>query len=293
MKNLKVRNLFRMASVLVLSGICSALYSQKKSDGATVKEGVKLEYKYQAGKSFKYLSDTKIVQDLDANGQSMQVNISTILACQAKGSGKVGENLKLEIKIDSMTNAVESPQGNMGGPVAELKGKTFNMILTPGGKAADLSEAATVVYNTGNGQRDMAESFRNFFPSLPSGAVKPGDTWIVNDTVNIKRQSDTTYMPQKLSYKFDGFENVEGIECAKVSAEISGDRKMSTQSGGMTINIKGPFTGTLEMLIAVKDGYLVKETITTKMTGTLEMPDQGGMSFPDVMTVTSTTSLVK
>jgi hypothetical protein len=292
MKNVNIKNLIVSASILMLSGICIAGYAQKKSEAVTGKDGVKIEYNYPAGQSFKYKSETKIVQDLDANGQAMQVNISINLACQVKGSGKQGDNLKLEIKIDSMANAVESPQGNMGGQVAELKGKVFNMQLTPDGKAADLTEAANIVYNTGSGETNIGQQFRSFFPVLPKGAIKPGDTWIVNDTVNTKSPNDSLYMPQKSIYKFEGLENVEGIDCARITAELSGERKMTTQSGGMGIIIKGPFTGTLEILLAVKEGYLVKETITTKMTGTMELADQG-MTFPDIMTVTVTTGLVK
>jgi hypothetical protein len=42
----------------------------------------------------------------------------------------------------------------------------------------------------------------------------------------------------------------------------------------------------------VKDGYFIKESVTTKLTGTIEIPDQN-MSFPVVMTVTSTNAVVK
>ena len=56
MKNLHVKNLVISASILLLSGICSLGYSQKKSEAAPVKGGVKLEYNYPEGKSFKYLS---------------------------------------------------------------------------------------------------------------------------------------------------------------------------------------------------------------------------------------------
>jgi len=222
----------------------------------------------------------------------MQVNISVNLACQVTGSGKQGENLKLEIKIDSMANAVESPQGSMGGQINELKGKIFSMMLAPTGKVADLTEASKIVYNAGSGEANISQQFRNFFPGLPEGIIKAGDTWIVNDTVNSNAPNDSLFMPQKAVYKFEGIENVDGIECARITAELSGDRKMTTESGGMQIHIKGPFTGTLEILFGLKEGCLVKETVTTKMTGTMELPDQG-MTLPDVMTVTATTWLVK
>jgi hypothetical protein len=68
---------------------------------------------------------------------------------------------------------------------------------------------------------------------------------------------------------------------------------MTTQSQGMgDINTSGPFTGTQVMFIAIKDGYLVKESVTTKMTGNIEIPGQG-MMFPVVMNITSTNELRK
>jgi hypothetical protein len=95
------------------------------------------------------------------------------------------------------------------------------------------------------------------------------------------------------NYKFDGIENVDGIDCAKISSTISGIRKMSAQSQGMgDIKTSGPFTGTQTLIFAVKDGYLIKEFVTSWLTGTIEMPDQN-MNFPVVMTIISTHEIVK
>jgi len=99
-------------------------------------------------------------------------------------------------------------------------------------------------------------------------------------------------MPTESNFKFEGIENVDGIDCAKISATISGTRKMITQSQGMEIHTSGPYTGTQLLFIALKEGYLVKETVTTKMTGNIEIPDQN-MSFPVVMTATATNQIVK
>jgi hypothetical protein len=68
LKNLNVKNLVVTGFVLILSGVYSFSYSQKKPDQSLQKGGVKLEYKYPAAKSVKYLSDTKVVQDMDVNG---------------------------------------------------------------------------------------------------------------------------------------------------------------------------------------------------------------------------------
>jgi len=293
MKNLNVKDLVVTGLVLILSGVYSFSYSQKKSDQTLKKGDVKLEYNYPAAKSVKYLSDTKVVQDMDVNGQSMLVNISMTLGCQVKSTGKQGENLNLEISIDTMAQNVESPQGSAGGSISDVKGKVFTIVISPSGKIVDLSGASKIVYTVeGSGEITMNQSFMGYFPVLPKNAVKEGDTWISNDTLDSKAETNTIWMPVEANYKFEGIEKIDGIDCAKISAILSGTRKMTTQSQGMEIHTSGPFTGTQTMFFAVNEGYFIKQTVVSKMTGNIEIPDQN-MSFPVVMTITSTNEIVK
>ena len=293
MKNLHIRNLVISGLALILSGICSIGFSQKKSDASVQKGAIKLEYKYPTDKYVKYLTDTKVVQDMDVNGQSMLVNVSVSLGCEVKSAGKQGENLNLEIKIDTMAQNIESPQGSSGGPVSEVKGKVFNMIISPSGKIIDLSGASKVVYTVeGSGESNMNQSFLSYFPVLPKNSVQPGDTWVTNDTINSKSQTNSLWMPLESTYKFEGIEKINGSDCAKITATLTGTRKMTTQSQGMEIHTSGPFTGTQTLYFAVNEGYFVKQTVVSKMTGNIEIPDQN-MSFPVVMTITSTNEIVK
>lgn len=293
MKNLHVKNFAVSASILLLSGICSIGYSQKKSEAAPVKGGVKLEYNYPEGKSYKYLSGTKIVQNMDVNGESMLVNVLISLGCEVKSTGKIGENLKLEIRIDTMAQSVESPQGTGGGAINDVKGKVFNLIISPAGKTIDFTEATKIVYSLeGSGENNLGDSFRNYFPSLATNQLKPGDTWVTNDTIDTKSPTNTVWMPVESNYKFEGIKNVDGIDCAKISSTISGTRKMTTQSQGMEIRTSGPFTGTRVLLFAVKEGYMIKDSVASKMTGTIEIADQN-MNFPVVMDITSVNQIVK
>ena len=79
---------------------------------------------------------------------------------------------------------------------------------------------------------------------------------------------------------------------ARITATLSGTRKMTTQSQGMEIHTSGPYTGTQVLYFAVKEGYLIKEAVNTKMTGNIEIPDQN-MLFPVVMNITSSNGVVK
>jgi len=288
-----MKNLLVTGFILILSVLFSVGYSQRKTDQSVIKGGTKLQYNYPIGKTFKYLTDSKVVEDMDVDGQSMQVNVATTLACEVKALAKQAENLKLEIKIDSLKQSVESPQGNAGGSVNDLKGKVFNMVISPAGKAVDLTEAAAIVFTIeGGGAENLSQSFLTYFPVLPKGEVNPGDTWTTNDTIDTKSAGNSTWMPVHAEYKYEVVENIDGIDCAKITASLSGTRKMSTQSQGMDIKTSGPFTGTQTLFFAIKDGYLVKESGTTKLNGKIEIPDQN-MSFPVVMTITSTQEIVK
>lgn len=82
------------------------------------------------------------------------------------------------------------------------------------------------------------------------------------------------------------------MDCAKISASLSGTRKMTTQSQGMEIHTNGPFTGTETLFFALNEGFFVKQSVVSKITGNIEIPYQN-MSFPVVMTITSTNEIVK
>jgi hypothetical protein len=293
MKNSHIRYSVLAGLVLIISANCSIGISQKKADSSVQKEGIKLEYKYQADKSVKYLSETKIVQDMDVNGQSMLVNVSISLGCEVKSAGKQGENLNLGIKIDTLAQNVESPQGSAGGPVNDVKGKEFNIVISPSGRPIDLSGASKVVYTIeGSGESNLNQTFLSYFPVLPKNSVQPGDTWTTNDTIDSKSQANSVWMLVAAAYKYEGIEKINGSDCAKITATLTGTRKMTTQSQGMEIHTSGPFTGTQTLFFAVNEGYFVKQTVVSKMTGNIEIPDQN-MSFPVVMTITSTNEIVK
>lgn len=293
MKRQSFLKLISLVAIMIVSGVFNLAISQKKVVESPQKGTVKLIYNYPSDKTIKYLTTSNIVQNMDVNGQSMLVNVNSYSGCSVRAAGKLDENLKLEIKIDSVAQTVDSPQGATGGAVADAKGKTFNMVISPDGKTVDISEASVIVFSIpGSGETNAAQTFMEFFPAVPTGTIKTGDTWITHDTINSKSQTMTLWMPVESNNKFEGIETVNGMECAKISASISGTRKMTTQTQGMSVIVNGPFTGTVVLFFAIKDCYFVKQTVITRMTGNIEISDQG-MSFPVVMDINSTKEIQK
>ncbi|MBK7628096.1 MAG: hypothetical protein IPJ16_13035 [Bacteroidales bacterium] len=280
-----MRNFTSFRKSIVLSiFIALVFYSVAFSQSGNVK----MAYNYPADKPVKYLSTTKIVQTLDAMGQVMEVNVSAALGCSIKSKGLVEKMMNLEVSIDSMYQKVDSPQGSAGGVLRDAMGKVFVMSITQEGKETDLSEADKVLINIdGSGSTNAAQSFIDFFPDLPSGSVSPGYTWSQTDTIKTKSPNNSMLMAFRSDNKFEDFEEINGVRCVRISSVISGDRLMITQTQGMDITTKGPFTGSSIVYFSPEKGYFVKQTVNTKQTGTIDITSPENMSFPVVIDMTS------
>jgi len=285
-----MKPLLAVSATLLIA--CIEFFSPSYSQSASQKS-VKLEYSFAAG-NVKYLSTSKIIQTMDIEGQSMQANVFSTLGCTIKPAGKQDGYLKLEVKIDTMGQNTESPQGYSGGAVADAIGKTFNLTISPSGKETDLSGAANIVfYIEGSGRSDLSQSFTDYFPDLPEKPVTPGYAWSSTDTVRAKSETMSVLMIIKSENTFEGFETVDGTECAKIVSVLSGSRDVKTQTQGMDIRMRGPFTGSGTLFFAPVKGYFLKHMVTTKMDGSMEITSPEAMTFPVVMDMTSVNEVVK
>ena len=253
-----------------------------------------LKYHYPSDRQVSYRETTKVLQVMDINGQSMENNINTVAGLTLKNVGNSGNDSNIEVKIDSLTQTVDTPAGFSGGPIQDVAGKVFNIILSPSGKEVDNSAAAKITYMTGGGAAANAlQLIENFFPVLPENTVAPGYAWTSNDSINSSEPNLVTTGTVKSENSFSGYELYNGINCAKFTSSISGERKMKTQSQGMDINMSGPYTGTVSSYFSTDDGYFIKQEVSTKMTGTIEITGPQEMSFPLVMEITVIKEVIK
>jgi hypothetical protein len=223
--------IFLIASLL-LSGICIKGTAQKTA-GKKPEKG-NLVYNYPADKQVKYVTNSKVVQNMDVNGQNIQTRVSSIVGCTVKALGMQDKNLKLEVTIDTVGQSVESPMGSTGGGIADVEGKKFTMIITPKGKEVDLSGANAIsVTVPGSGSSTLGQSFAEFFPDLPEGKINPGFTWTTNDSSTSRSATMTTRVLLRSDYKYEGIEKVNKVKYDKITAALSGSRQMKTQSQGI------------------------------------------------------------
>jgi len=280
--------------IFFISVTCLPAFTQTKSGSNNRTDLVKLEYKYQSETPVKYQMVSKITQVMDIQGQSMQNNINSVFGCTIKAAGWQDSNLKLQITADTLGQSVESPMGVSGGSVSEIKGKVFNIVITSDGKETDISEAEKVVYNIeGSGSTNIAQNFLEFFPLLPANPVKTGDIWNIVDSIRGETTAVVTKSKVNSVNKLEGIENIEGVECARISSVMDGTIELVTNNQGMEINMKGAVTGTGILLFAIKEGYFIKQTVNSKVTGNLEISSPENMTFPMVMDINTLNEVIR
>ena len=294
MKNFKSGNLLNVTIVIVALNISFNANGQKKPVNTQQTDAIKLEYKYLKETPVKYLSISKMTQTMDIQGQSMQNNINEVFGCSIKAAGKTDSDLKLEIKLDTLGQVVESPMGTTGGSISDIQGKVINISISPDGRETDISEAEKIIYTVeGSGESNISRTFLDFFPILPDKPVKIGDTWNIVDNVADTTVASSIENVVNSIDKLEAIENIDGIECARISSTLSGTMSIKIQNQGTDITMKGTFTGNATLLFAIKEGYFIKQVATSKMTGNIEISTPESMTFPLVMDVNTVNEVKK
>ena len=242
---------------------------------------VKLAYSTSSGKNLQYQSNTDITQTMDINGQTVNVLVTTFIGFKVKMLEKVSDNLKLNITIDSLKMKVDAMQGANEVKIKEIEGKSFNILLSPRGKIVDISEAEKIQFSMeGQGSTSIAQSFMDIFPRLPEKEIRPGETWTSVDTVTSQSSAASTRQIIESNYKYEGIEKINGTDCAKIVSSIRGTAETRAQSMGMDIFYSGPLQGQVVLYFAIKDGYYVKQELSTKLSGKIEISGPENMTFP-------------
>jgi hypothetical protein len=276
-----VRSLLSLIAVFTLISVTT--FSQNNPSAS---QPGKLVYNYPVNTPVKYKSTTKVVQDMDINGQSMQTNVISYVGLTMKSMGTAGSNFKISVTVDTMAQTVDSPAGFNGGAIPAIAGKSYNVVISPDGKIIDNSEAKNVTYSiVSGGTGDAVQITDNFFPVLPAGNLKPGYTWTAEDSTNSSTSTMNTLGTVKSENTFEGFELYNGVNCAKITTVLTGTRVMKTQAQGMDIKITGPYTGTMTVYFAPSAGYFIRQDVETKLTGTIDITAPDAMSFPLVMEI--------
>lgn len=284
-----------LISVLAMACLgLAGLAAQQTGASVAQDKPVTLAYKFPEGKALAYRTSGNETQNMDVMGQSISTLSRNSLEFSLKPKGLKDNNFTLGVTIDAFKISVESPQGTTSPDPATVNGKTFDMVLSGLGKISDVSGASSIQYNMGEtGKRNIAAGFQAFFPDLPDHPVKTGDTWQSDTTIVDKSDTSEIKIALKNEHKLDGFETVDGYECARVKATAKGTLAGVIEQGGMTLNLEGTIQGTQTWYFAIKEGIYVKGDEKSSTAGTVTAGSPANLTIPITAESQGETRLLK
>jgi hypothetical protein len=278
-----------IAVILILAaGTVLATPAAPKAQAAKT---VVLEYKMPAGRALTYLGKTEEAQIMEVQGQAMDTQTGGSSTFTFKAKGPKDKNLLLGVTVDDIVVTVaNSAQGDMSPNMDSVKGKSFDMVLSPLGAEVDVTGAEAITYEMGPETRNLASGFKVFFPDLPGKPVKIGDTWPSTDAFEEKTGSMTLRIDLQNANTLEGFETVDGMECARVATQVTGTITGTGNQMGMDLTFSGTTKGKTIWHFAVKEGLFVKMTSESTSEMSIDV-SAAGMTIPMTQTAKSEVKL--
>jgi len=277
-----------VAAVLLLSGSAvPGSGSASAAQGTTV-----LEYKMAEGRVLQYQLTSSTKEVADVMGQTLEGETKARSDFSLRPKGSRDNNHLLEVTVNDMETTVSSAQGSLSPDMSPVKGKTFDLVLSPLGVEVDVSGAEAITFEVAGSTRNIASGFKAFFPDLPGRPVKVGDSWPSSFTIEDKSSTMTvTYTIESVN-TLDGFETVEGLECARISSKFTGSMSGSGQLQGMDMALTATIKGTDTTYFAPREGIYVRSTsdMVREITATLSGPQN--LTIPSTQTTTMEVKLV-
>lgn len=281
-------------SVVLVICIMAACAPKKVNLWGDIKTGLILKYQMPENQVLKYQTSIKQTQNLEVMGRSIdtETNGKTLFSVRSKGLKE--KNHQLGITIDSMSINITSPQGELNPDTSPVIGKSFDMILSPLGKELDLSGAESIQYSLGQAEKHSIDSdFQAIFPDLAEKPVTIGDTWTSKDKITEKSSMTVIHINLESLNTLEGFETVDGMECIKVKAAVTGTLDGEGEQEGMNLTVKGDIKGADTWYFAYKKGFFVKVITKVFSDATITATGARNMTIPMKQEIKVEVNLVK
>lgn len=280
--------------LVIVIGLLAGCAAKTPDPWGDPKTGLILQYRMTENQVLKYMTSGEQTQDMEIMGQSISTQSSSENGFTVKPKGLQEGNLLLGVTVDSMSINISSPQGDLSPDVSAVLGKSFDMTLSPLGKELDVSGAESIKYDMGAaGTRSISSNFQAAFPDLAGKPVKIGDTWTSTDIITEK----TDELEVKINFEsvntLEGFETVEGMECVRVTTDITGTVEGKGEQMGMQLAIAGEVQGKGTWYFAYKEGIFVKDTTSISTDATISTSGAQALTIPMKQEMTMETKLVK
>ncbi len=257
--------------------------------------GLILEYRMSSGDATSYKFTSSSIQTMEIQGQLMPVESVETLSFSVEPKGAKDGVHALGITIDGLTVVVSSPRGELEADTDDVVGESFDMTLSKLGAEGGLPDPDVLQYTVGpQGPKSVITGFSVIFPDLPEGPITIGDTWPT--TVEVAEESDqgNTVITVHAVNTLEGFETVEGLECARIAAVLTGTIEGDGIQQGAEWTMQSDMDGSGTWYFAYKEGTLVRDVTEGTADGTIVVNGPSGeMTIPVSREYSMVTELVK
>lgn len=255
--------------------------------------GLILQYQMPEGQVLKYQGTSEVIETGEVMGQSIEAETKGKSAYSFKSKGQKENNHHLEVTINDMEINITSVQGELSPDMSSVRGKSFDMVLSPLGEEVDVSGAESIEYELAGSTRNLAAGFKMLFPDMAGRPVKIGDSWTSKFSVTDKTSSIEVLIDGESINTLEGFETVQGMECVRVESKNKGTMEGEGTQGGADLTFKGEFEGTDIWFFAYKEGIFVKMTSKSFVDLTVEITSPQSFTIPTTQERKSEVILVK
>ena len=285
----------RLLSLLViLAMITIAGCAAKKSLSGIPESGLILQYNMPNNQSLKYQTSSEFIQNMDIMGQSAEIKSDEMSVFSVSPEGREGDKYRLGVTIDAMSMSITGPRGEITPDMSSVVGKSFEISLSSLGREWDLSGAKSIQYEvTPGNMRNIASGFQAVFPDLPGKPVKIGDTWVSNDTITDESSSGEIRMFFESLNKLEGFETVEGMECVRITAVVTGTLDGVGEEQGIEMITKAGIEASDTWYFAYKEGIFVRIISSGTAEGKITASSPQNMTIPFTREYSMETKLIK
>jgi hypothetical protein len=245
--------------------------------------GLILQYRLSSGQTLAYQSTTTESQTMEMMGSNQETATEIVSKYSVKGKKMdKDKNIMAEVTVQSMIFDIQSPQGEMDIDTEPIIGKPFGITFSVLGEELGYTDIdSTMEISMGQGgTRNLKDLFRNPLQDLPDYPVKIGDSWTNKDSLTTPQGGLEITVVNNSTLTFIGFEDVDGIDCAKIKLESTGTIDGVGQQMGMDVALEGDIEGNGTFYFAYKKGVYVKYTGESFTEMTAALSGQMNMTIP-------------
>ena len=257
--------------------------------------GLILEYRMSSGDAMSYSFTSSSIQTMEIQGQSVPVESVEALLFSVEPKGVKDGDHALGITIEDLSVTVSSPRGELEADTDNVVGESFDMTLSKLGIEGGLPDPDVLQYMIGpEGPKSVITGFGVIFPNLPEGPITIGDTWPTTVEISEQSDKDDVVITVAAVNTLEGFETVDGFECARIAAVLTGTIEGGGTQQGAEWTMQSDMDGSGAWYFAYKEGILVRDVTEGTADGTIvvDSPD-GEMTIPVSREYSMVTELVK